>query len=84
MCTGRIAGIPLTFAFCELSLPGNATFQSGANFLTGRFLKRIGTAGEEGREKECDEEERPGLHLLILGNNDLIANSDRTISNRVG
>jgi hypothetical protein len=84
MCAGGIAGVPLTFAFCELSLPGNATFQSGANFLTGRFLKRIGTAGEEGREKECDEEERPGLHLLILGNNDLIANSERTISNRVG
>jgi hypothetical protein len=84
MCAGGIAGVPLTFAFCELSLPGNAALQSGANFLASRFLKRIGAAGEEGREKEYDEEERPGLHPLILGNNDLIANSERTISNRVG
>ena len=80
MCAGGIAGVPLTFAFCELSLPGNAAFQSGANFLTSRFLHRVGTAGEEG--KEYDEEERPGLHPLIVGNNDLIANSERTISNR--
>lgn len=83
MCAGGIAGVPLTFAFGELSLTGNAALQSGANFLAGRFLHWIGAAEKKGREKECDEEERPGLHPLILGNNDLIANSERTISNRV-
>src|SRR6478672_10512278 len=68
VCGGGIARIALTFAFCELSLTSNAALQSRANFLASRLLDRIGAAGEERREKECDEEKRPGLHPLILGN----------------
>jgi len=78
----RVARITLAFAFGQLSLTGNAAFKSRANFLAGRLLERIGAAPDERSEKES-EEKRPGLHPLILGNNDLIANSQRTISNAV-
>ena len=83
MCCGGIAWVALTFAFCELSLAGDAALQSRANFLAGCLFERISATGEERHESDREEEKRPGLHPLILGNNDLIANSERTISNRV-
>ena len=67
MCRRRIACVALTIAFCELSLAGHAALQSRANFLAVCLFERIGAAGNKAREKKRDQEERPGLHLLILG-----------------
>ena len=76
---GGIAGIALFGA--DLALTGDAALQPGANFLTARLLEWIGATERERRE-EKRKQGRPGLHRLILGNNDLIANCPRTISNR--
>lgn len=64
---GGIAGLALAITGCELALTGHALFQPRANFFSGGLFEWIGAAEEETREKGRDEEERPGLHPLILG-----------------
>lgn len=64
MFAGRIAGLP--FLRTELALPGDSALQLRLNFLTSLLFQGIGaTDREDGDENR--EEERPGLHLLILG-----------------
>jgi len=61
---GRVAWF--SFLWNDLTLTGQAALKSFTNFLTGCLLERIGAPGEERREEKGDEEERPGLHPLIL------------------
>ena len=77
----RIAWIALAFAFCELTLSGDAALQLRLHLTATALFDRIGATDFEDRD-ENREEERPGFHPLILGNNVLIANLPRTISNR--
>ena len=63
---GRIARVALAFAFGELPLSGDAAFQLRLHVTAAALFDRIGTTLRE----DCEgnrEEERPGLHLLILG-----------------
>jgi len=64
MFAGRISGIALFGD--ELSLAGDAALKLRLNVAATSLLERIGTTGRENR-KGNREEERPGLHLLILG-----------------
>jgi hypothetical protein len=75
-----IAGVSLTFAFCELSLAGNAPLQSRTNFVTGLLFEGVCATADE-REIPDRNQDRPGLHPLILGTKHRIANCRMQISN---
>ena len=75
-----IAWITLAFSFGELPLTGDAALQLRLHFTAASLFDRIGATGGENKE-ENREEERPGLHPLILGMNRVIANCQLTISN---
>lgn len=64
MFSGGVAGFPLLRS--NLPSPGNAALELRADVLPRALFERIGAAGDECCEKDR-EEERPGLHLLILG-----------------
>jgi hypothetical protein len=72
MFAGRIAWLALFGA--ELPLTRRPALELRLDFSSAALFEGIGAASGECREKDR-EEERPTLHPLILGNNDLIANS---------
>jgi len=63
----------------DLSLAGNAALQLLADLSGGALFERIGATGRE--QRACDwDEDRQGLHLLILGSRSVIARALRCLS----
>jgi hypothetical protein len=72
--SSRVAGVALLWH--DITLAGQAALQLRLNFVAGSLLERIGATASNQHAADHNQD-RQGLHLLILGMNFAKANDKR-------